>query len=1055
MMDPQWDIVIRLFWASLMLTVSVLVMQTAIWLLRPSSPVVRRIGWFVVLFQGVLLFHIPIEVTWQTRLPQTPIARQPASDFEENSDARPGLSGLPVAASDSRRSVADEPFETTTAGRTSLPLRESSNRLNWKPLAVLIWIVGFLCVSVFAGLTYLLLLRRLLSSWPACDSWTAQWHELLDSQGVRRSIPLRVTGDLGPMLCWTPLGYRVFVPDKIWNQLHPSQRLAILRHELAHFERRDVWKTLAVRLLAMVHWFNPLAWWAVRQFVQDGEWACDRAAAGRDYRASLEYAKALMCVAGQSPRCPSCATAIRGGSMFVRIRRIISLPSKEDGIVKKMLLLSPVIGLLVFGLFRVELVAEQAASKPEPADELTARHRTMGEGDQGLPWLPDGLVAVFGEERGRKWGWLGRGLALRPDGGQLAAGGANGAIFVWDATDLHLEAFVKGHEGAVISVGYMPDGQTLVSVGQDKTIRTWDLSGDEPRERTTISPHRERPTRAVWSADRKTLVTRSSRDGETRIWRLQAGGLVDRGELPRRDDKKRDSDRWREAMDQMDLPRTKGVMGMKDRETLALSSDGRLLAVSSGGAAFWVRRDGGATPTYLESRITVWQIGGPKPTVRCVLEKTGYVYSIAFHADGNTLAVGSHDNKVRLYDLGDAKPPVKHILEHDEVGGLSFSPDGKTLAVGGSSISFWDLSEDDPIELSVFPLTHRPPFDVRDMTFGVDGKLFFVVDGCVIRRWELDRPIDEVTGARSGHSEWVDSLSFTPDGNRLLSTASLDGTMRIWDFATLETKEQHVLRFVGLQVKDVAVAPGGDRFVFSTYKNSAYALRLWEFAKPEPHELNAVDLGRGHPGAFYSYAFTPDAATLATGHRDGAIRFWDIRDGEFKPTVTIPSIHSGGVCSLDYSADANTLASADWGGHINLWDVSGPTPQLLRRVGGHDDKARQVRFSPDSKRLASGDEKGTIKLWDLTQEESSGRELKQHTDMITAIAFASDGRSLLTSGRDGRVIIWDAAAGKAVRRWEFPGSVWDAKFDPSGRYIVSANGNGSIYVWRNPQAVRR
>jgi len=620
---------------------------------------------------------------------------------------------------------------------------------------------------------------------------------------------------------------------------------------------------------------------------------------------------------------------------------------------------------------------------------------------------------------------------------------------------LHLEAFVKGHEEPVISVGYMPDGQPLVSVGQDKTIRTWDLSGNEPRERTRITPHRELPTRAAWSADGRTLVTSSSANGETRIWRLQSGDLVDRGELPRRADERQFSDRVKEAIDQLDLPGMTGVMAKGDRRIVALSSDGRLLAVSSGGAELWIRRDGGATPMYLDSRITVWQIGGPKPTVQCVLEKTGCVYSIAFHPNGNTLAVGSHDNKVRVYDLSNAEPRVKHILERDVVGGLSFSPDGKTLAVGGSNVSFWDLSEDDPIELSVFPLTHRPPFSVRDMTFGVDGKVFFVVDGCIVRRWELDRPTDEVPGARSGHSEWVDSLSFTPDGNRLLSTASLDGTMRIWDFATLETKEQHVLRFDGLQVKDVAVAPVGDRFVFSTYKNSAYALRLWEFAEPQPREVNAVDLGRGHPGAFYSYAFTPDAATLATGHRDGAIRFWYIRDGEFKPTVTIPSIHSGGVCSLDYSADANTLASADWGGNVKLWDVGGPRPQLLRRVGGHDDKARQVRFSPDSKRLASGDEKGTIKLWDLTQEESTCRELKQHTDMITAIAFASDGRSLLTSGRDGRVIIWDAAAGKAVRRWEFPGIVWDAKFDPSGRYIVSANGNGSIYAWRNPQAVRR
>jgi len=130
-MDPQWDIVIRLVWASSMLAVSVLVMQAAIWLFRPSSPTVRRIGWFVVLLQGVLLFHIPIEVTWQTRPQQTPVARESALDFEKNSDARPGLSGLPVAASDSPQPVAHDPIETTRAARTRLPLQESSSSLEW------------------------------------------------------------------------------------------------------------------------------------------------------------------------------------------------------------------------------------------------------------------------------------------------------------------------------------------------------------------------------------------------------------------------------------------------------------------------------------------------------------------------------------------------------------------------------------------------------------------------------------------------------------------------------------------------------------------------------------------------------------------------------------------------------------------------------------------------------------------------------------------------------------------------------------------------------------
>ena len=97
---------------------------------------------------------------------------------------------------------------------------------------------------------------------------------------VRRPIPLRVTDQLGPMLCRLPAGYRLIVPAWLWQRLDPSERQAILRHELAHFTRGDLWKSLAIRALALPHWFNPFAWWAVRTFDECGEWACDDVATG-------------------------------------------------------------------------------------------------------------------------------------------------------------------------------------------------------------------------------------------------------------------------------------------------------------------------------------------------------------------------------------------------------------------------------------------------------------------------------------------------------------------------------------------------------------------------------------------------------------------------------------------------------------------------------------------------------------------------------------------------------------------------------------------------------
>ena len=86
--------------------------------------------------------------------------------------------------------------------------------------------------------------------------------------------------------------YRLIVPADAWRTLEQSQRLLILRHELAHIERHDVWKSLAMRILALPHWFNPLVWHIVRRFDESTEWACDEAAAGAAPDRIPDYARA-------------------------------------------------------------------------------------------------------------------------------------------------------------------------------------------------------------------------------------------------------------------------------------------------------------------------------------------------------------------------------------------------------------------------------------------------------------------------------------------------------------------------------------------------------------------------------------------------------------------------------------------------------------------------------------------------------------------------------------------------------------------------------------------
>jgi beta-lactamase regulating signal transducer with metallopeptidase domain len=370
---------------TLFLSVAAIFMRLLLKFGRPASPWVHRMAWVLVLLPGWFWWRLPVTVPYRepiaaVHVPATVKATMTATLLE--------VAGVWEATRDigilSEEPVAVAPV---AANREIAAVR-------WPSAICGIWLAGMCVLVVIWSVSYLRFLRCLHAAGPAEEAWVRQWQELCAQRRVLAHIPLRVMESFGPLLCCTPRGHMLVVPAVLWRRLTPAERLSVLQHELAHFQRRDPLKSTLVRLLALPHWFNPLSWLAVSWFDEAAEWACDEAAKGDNAEGRREYTKALLQLDSVlQPRWSYRAAAL-GRGVSTRIERLLHPQGRKDSIVKKALILGAALGIVLFCLLRVEFVTgdDQPAGSGVAAsadEKLIDAQRLYCQWDAGTFGLPD------------------------------------------------------------------------------------------------------------------------------------------------------------------------------------------------------------------------------------------------------------------------------------------------------------------------------------------------------------------------------------------------------------------------------------------------------------------------------------------------------------------------------------------------------------------------------------------------------------------------------------------------------------------------------------------
>ncbi len=414
---------------------------------------------------------------------------------------------------------------------------------------------------------------------------------------------------------------------------------------------------------------------------------------------------------------------------------------------------------------------------------------------------------------------------------------------------------------------------------------------------------------------------------------------------------------------------------------------------------------------------------------------TDSVSSVVFSSDGTSLASGSRDNTARLWDAQTGE--LKNTLKGNTNGILSvvFGPNGKTLASGGedNTLRLWDV-ETGTLQKTLNLIEHTA--ETTEMAFSPDGRTLASLGSdfgwdTPIRLWDVETGELQKT-LKGQERDVVYDMAFSPDG-KTFASAMDNCTVRLWNTQTGELSR--ILIGHTYHVFCVAFSPDGKMLASGSYDGT---LRLWD---AETGELR--NTRTGYTSAVVNVSFSPDGNTIASATDDDTVGLWSVQTGTRRHTLKVHQTHT--IKSVSFSPDGNTLVGAGYGRIIHLWDTE--TGELRNTLGGHTDVVASVSFSSDGKTIASGGWDKTVRLWEAQTGTLHGI-LEGHTDWVNSVAFSSDGKTIASGSKDKTIHLWDVETGALQNTLKgHTAEIGSVSFSPDGKTLASASKDGIIHLW--------
>jgi WD40 repeat protein len=441
---------------------------------------------------------------------------------------------------------------------------------------------------------------------------------------------------------------------------------------------------------------------------------------------------------------------------------------------------------------------------------------------------------------------------------------------------------------------------------------------------------------------------------------------------------------------------------------------------------------------YLRLR---WRIGPESPALlRSLNTHKAKINAVLFTPDGDRVLSASDDTTIRVWNWRTGQVLQTLVGHEGAVTDLQLLSDGLRLlsAAEDGRVRAWDFRTGQNLATYV-------NLDIPVSALAVNEQQEQLALAAAGRILILDLETRRLIQDWEAHGDTITRLLWNEEQRCLLS-ASLDGTVKIWDVKRHAPNRPGLITTLDahpLGVNDIALGPEAEKLLSA---GNDHTVKIWTLTNGrriqtlEGHRYGVTALAMAHKGRW----------ALSTS-ADHTIGVWDLTLGH---RIAALVDHTLPVTALACSSDGRYAVSGAGDKTLKVWDLTEVAGSQTRgAVGalaaepGHHAAVSALTVMPDRRCLLSAAEDGRLATHDLATGALQ-EELTIGTPGVNTCAYLSGSKSVLVAANNAtlRIVDWETHKIRHTLEGHL-NVVWTVAVTSEGRFAVSGSEDLSLKVW--------